>query len=304
MKIGLRDIEYFAAVAEHRHVGRAAEAVGLTQPALSRSLARLQRSLDTRLVLRTPKGVELTMVGTAFLARVQGLRLSLDDIAHEVEDLTKGRSGHLRIGANGHAAEHLLPASVGSLLHKAPKLNVKVRVGHTTALEAALRAGELDVIISGITSSAGHDLAQLHLWDDDYFVYVSTGHRLADRKRLTIADVATEGWALPEGAPPTVWLQRRFEDSGVEPPALMLETNSLSLTLRAVMTSSLLGFLPRISARSAPDASRLAELRVKDLAWRRPLVARYRDRGYLCPAARLFLDILDTTAKQIAARRR
>src|SRR6185436_19518971 len=116
MKIGLRDIEYFAVVAEHRHVGRAAEALGLSQPALSRSLTRLERSLETKLFTRTPKGVELTVVGTAFLSHAQRLRLSLDENEHEVHDPTKGRAAQLRVGANSHPVEHVLPATIETLL--------------------------------------------------------------------------------------------------------------------------------------------------------------------------------------------
>jgi DNA-binding transcriptional LysR family regulator len=304
MRIGLRDIEYFGVVAEHRHVGRAAEALGLSQPALSRSLRRLEQSLDTTLLTRTPKGVELTVVGTAFLSHVQRLRLSLDDIEHEVQDLTKGRSGHLRVGANSHGAEHVLPAAIATLVNAAPKLKLNVTVGPTAALVAALRSGQLDLIISGIVAPTEPDLVQVHLWDDDYYVYASAEHRLAARKRLTIADVAAEGWALPQGAPPTLWLQRTFQDHGLAPPKLMLETSSLSLRLRVVASSKLLDFLPRISARSAPEGLRLAELRVKELAWRRPLVARYRRNAYLSPAAKLFIDVLNATAREISARRR
>src|SRR5207344_458854 len=119
------------------------------------------------------KGVELTVVGTAFLSHVQRLRLSLDDIEHEVQDLTKGRSGHLRVGANSHAVEHVLPAAIGTLLNAAPKLKLKVTVGPTAALVAALRSGQLELIISGIVSPTEPDLVQVHLWDDDYYVYVS-----------------------------------------------------------------------------------------------------------------------------------
>lgn len=304
MRIGLRDIEYFAVVAEHRHVGRAAEALGLSQPALSRSLRRLEQSLDTTLFTRTAKGVELTVVGTAFLSHIQRLRLSLDDIEHEVQDLTKGRSGHLHVGANNHAVEHLLPAAIGSLLHAAPKLKLKVTVGPTATLVAALRSGQVDLIVSGIVSPTEQDLAQVHLWDDDYYVYASADHRLAVRKRLTIADVAAEGWVLTHNAPPTLWLHRIFQGHGFAPPKMMVETSSLSLRLRVVASSNLLDFLPRISALSAPDGLRLAELRVKELAWRRPFVARYRRGAYLSPAARLFIDVLNTTAKEISAQRR
>jgi DNA-binding transcriptional LysR family regulator len=304
MKIGLRDIEYFAVVAEHRHVGRAAEALGLSQPALSRSVSRLERSLDTKLFTRTPKGVELTVVGTAFLSHVQRLRLSLDDIEHEVHDLTKGRSGHLRVGANSHAIEHVLPATIETLRNEAPKVTLKVIGGPTAGLVAALRSGEVDLIITGIVSPTEQDLVQVHLWDDDYYVYASADHRLAIRKRLSIADVAVEGWALPQDAPPTLWLHRTFQDYGFAPPKLMLETSSLSLRRHMVASSNLLDFLPRISGRSAPAGLQLAELRVKELTWRRPFVARYRRGAYLSPAAKLFIDVMSATAKEVSARRR
>jgi DNA-binding transcriptional LysR family regulator len=260
--------------------------------------------LDTTLLIRTPKGVELTVVGAAFLSHVQRLRLSLDDLEHEVEDLTKGHVGNLRVGANSHAAEHVLPETISIVLNAAPKLSLNVIVAPTAALVAALRGGQLDMIISGVASPAEQDLVQVHLWDDDYYVYTGAGHRLAGRKRLTIADVAAERWALPRDAPPTLWLQRTFQDHGFAPPQLMLETSSLSLRRRAVVSSNLLDFLPRMSARSTPVGLRLTELRVKELAWRRPLAARYRKGAYLSPAARLFIDALTATAREVASRRR
>src|SRR3970282_1539010 len=108
----LRDIEYFAVVAEHRNLGRAAEALGLSPTALSKSLRRLEKALQAKLVTRTPKGVELTTEGDALLARVRGLRLSLHDVAREVSDLAQGRLGRLRIGVGpSPAVEHLLASA-------------------------------------------------------------------------------------------------------------------------------------------------------------------------------------------------
>src|SRR5689334_4923868 len=68
MIMELRDIDYFAVVAHHGHLGRAAEALGLGQPALSMSLRRLEQSAQAKLVKRTAKGVELTAVGAALLS--------------------------------------------------------------------------------------------------------------------------------------------------------------------------------------------------------------------------------------------
>jgi DNA-binding transcriptional LysR family regulator len=73
----LRDIEYFAVMAEHGNVRRASEALGLSPTALSKSLRRLEQSLKARIVKRTPKGIELTAVGSALLAQVKRIRVTL-----------------------------------------------------------------------------------------------------------------------------------------------------------------------------------------------------------------------------------
>ena len=86
----LRDIEYFAVIAEHGHLGRAADALGLSQPALSKSLRRLEHALHVKLVKRTPKGVELTAEGSVLLLRVRELRLSLQGVAREIADMSSG----------------------------------------------------------------------------------------------------------------------------------------------------------------------------------------------------------------------
>ena len=85
----LRDIEYFAVVAEHGHVGRAAGSLEMSQSALSKSLRRIERSIGAKIVQRTPKGVELTATGSALLSHVRRLQLARDDVVREVADLNK-----------------------------------------------------------------------------------------------------------------------------------------------------------------------------------------------------------------------
>ena len=95
-----RDLEYFAVVAEHGHLGRAAERLGLSQPALSTSLRRLEKSGQAKLVKRTPKGVVLTVIGSALLLHLRPLRLARENVAREMADLSKGRAGVLRLAVH------------------------------------------------------------------------------------------------------------------------------------------------------------------------------------------------------------
>src|ERR1051326_520794 len=148
MSMQLRDIDYFAVVARHGHLGRAAEALGLSHPALSMSLRRLERSAQAKLVKRTPKGVELTPVGAALVSHVNRLQLPREDLAREVADLALGRSGHLRIGASPSNADAYLPEACSALLMEAPKVGLNVAVLDNDALLPALRKGELDIALT------------------------------------------------------------------------------------------------------------------------------------------------------------
>lgn len=297
----LRDIEYFAVVAEHGHLGRAAEALGLSTPALSKSLRRLEQAMGTKLVKRTPKGVELTAAGAALFSHVRRLRLALDDVAHEVTDIGQGRAGHLRVGANRFGIEYLLPAACSALLKDAPKVTLKVIDGGSDLLVPALRNGKLDLIIGFIPSAPEQGLVQEYLLADAFVVYASANHRLAKFKQVTIADVARERWTLgAANVPDWQWLHRVFEDSGLAPPEVAMETSAAPLRLHAVASSELLGFAPRQFVLQAAPRLRLVELRVKELTWPCRLCVRYRKDAYLSPAARRLIEILKATAKEIA----
>ena len=91
----LRDLEYFVVVAEQGNLGRAAEQLRLSQPALSKSLKRLEDALEVRLFRRSANGMELTAEGSLLLSRARELRDSLRNVAREVSDVSRGHAGHI-----------------------------------------------------------------------------------------------------------------------------------------------------------------------------------------------------------------
>lgn len=296
----LRDIEYFAVIAEHGNLARAAEALGLSQPALSKSLRRLESAVDAKLVKRTSKGVELTPEGAALHSRVRQLRLSLIDVTREISDLSHGREGHLRIGLGTGIAEYLLQAVFSGLLSDAPKLTLKITVEANDTLMLALRKGELDLIVSGIPTIASEDLVQEHLYDEEFTVYASVNHRLARRKSVAIADLAQERWAAP-AANTLSWqgLHRAFEDRGLAPPHITIEANSASLRLLAVARSDLLGFGSKHLMQQFASKLGLAAIAVKEMDWHRRVGISYRKADYVSPALRRVIDMLKSTARDI-----
>lgn len=294
-----RDVEYFAALAEHRHVGRAAEALGLSQPALSLSLRRLERSVKSKLMNRTPKGMELTTAGTALLARFDRLRLARDDIVSEMTDLSLGRSGLLRIGTGAHIALHIASIACTAVLKDAPRLTLKVNVLDYEALIAGLCHGELDLGISTLQFSSHEGLVQVHLYDEPFVVYASANHRLASKKRVALADIAQERMVVfgPDSSSMRR-LKSTFIDAGLSFPRIALETGSMPLRNQIVASTDLLGYTAQRVVRLAAPHFRFAELRVKELEYVRRVGVIYRKNAYLSTAARRFIEILKATEQE------
>lgn len=290
----LRDIEYFAVIAECGHLGRAAEALGLGQPALSKSLRRLEQAVQAKLVARTPKGVAITAEGSALLARVRELRLSYQNIGREIEDVRPGRVGHVRIGIGVACPEKLLARAFAALLEDAPGARVTTTVSDNDVMVPALRNGELDLVVNYLMASHFHDsLAHEHLYDDQFVVIASRAHRLAGRKKIAIAELADERWALSAMVLGSQHrLQEAFREAGIRPPESAVECRTLRLRALTVACSDLLDWTSRRLVEQSDLSSAVTILPVKELAWSRPVGLIYRREAYQPPATRLLIDKL------------
>jgi DNA-binding transcriptional LysR family regulator len=299
-RMELRDIEYFAAIAEHGHLGRAAESLGLGQPALSMSLRRLEAAARTKLVRRTPKGVELTAVGAALITHVRRLRLARDDLARELAALAQGLAGHLRMGAGPQVGEHLLPLALARLLREAPKVTVDVLLSDADVVVPALREGRLELAALVTPKSPYDGLEQEHLYDEDWVVYASTRHRLAKHKRLSVNHLVAERWAYSSADTHIAyqqWLQQAFADLGLPPPRVAVTSRSQALRFELVGASDLLGFAEEANVNKGAKRYGLKTLAVTGLTWRRSVGVMYRKDAYLSPAASRLVDILKLTAR-------
>lgn len=293
-----RDIEYFAVVAEHGNLGRAAEALGLSQPALSLSLRRLEKAMQTKLVKRTPKGVELTATGVALLSRVQRLRLAREDVFRELADLSQGRAGLLNIGAHPGVVSYPLAPACAELLKDVTDLEVAV-TAMTSRLVPALRSGELDLIIHD-TIAPHADLVQEYLFDDPFVTFVAADHRLAKRKQVTIQDLAQERWARSGISENWDRFVQASLAAGNPPPRAGSRTDSQPLRDYLVATAGLLGYTTQRDFKEIATRYRVAQIKVKELERVRRVHVSYRKDGYLSPAGCRFIEILKTIAKKTA----
>jgi DNA-binding transcriptional LysR family regulator len=298
----LRDIEYFAVVAEHGNVRRAAEALDLSPPALSMSLRRLEKAVGAKLVRRIPKGVELTAVGAAMVDQARRVRLTLHDVTREAADLSQGRAGHLRIAVGPVPAENL--PRVYAALHKdVPKLKLDIIVADNDESTPLLLQGKLDLIFNTLSSSAREGTIQEWLYDEDYVVCAAASHPLFRRKRVTIEDLRRERWVLPYPSARRFPLARLFQENRLPLSQVAVQTRPMRLRLSISATTRLLGYTTRRVLRQATEF-RLKEIPIKELTWCRAVGVIYRKDAYLSPAARRFIDILKSTIQRNERNRR
>ena len=297
----LRDIEYFAVVADCGNLGRAAEELGLSVPALSKSLRRLEGALDAKVVKRTTKGVELTPEGHALLLHVQRLRLSIADITREIAHVRQGRAGHLRIGTTTGALEDLVGAACSLFFREAPSATVTISLLAQEEILPTLREGKLDLAVGIITETSTPDLLHQHLFDDEFVIYASPQHRLAGRTNVKLEDVAKERWIrnAATGFSRNA-LNRAFEENALAPPSIALESASNTVRMHAVATSDLLFFAPKSFARLTAQRFELVELPIRELTYVRRNMVSHRSDTHLPPAGHRFIAILKATAKRLS----
>jgi DNA-binding transcriptional LysR family regulator len=276
------------------------------------SLRRLEKVLRAKLVRRTSKGVELTAEGSVVLARVRDLRLSLQNLAHEVADVSEGRVGHLRIGVGFARPEEFLSTAFAILLKDAPRLKLIVTVSDNDLMFPALRNGELDLFVNYLLDRyLAEGCVAEHLYVDEHVVCASARHRLAGRKHVTLADLAQERWAVSAPVQTSQQiLHEKFRDAALPPPQIALECRSAALRLRTVVSSDLLDWTSRGFVEHSVLAAKVKILPVKELRWPRPVGVVFRRENYQ-PSASLYRhsqndcpELLDSIARLLASERR
>jgi DNA-binding transcriptional LysR family regulator len=184
--LDLRLVHCFTVVAEHRHFGRAAEALHVTQPSLSRQIRRLEQQLSARLLDRTPQGSRLTEAGEVFLPQAKALLRS----AAQAVARTRAAAQPHRITV-GYTLSLIVTPAVREMRHRHPDADVCVQHLAWNDVHAALLEHRVDAVVSRLPFPTD----QLHvtiLYDEPRVVIVPPDHRLAGKEHVTLDDIADE----------------------------------------------------------------------------------------------------------------
>ena len=204
----LRHLRYFVAVAEELHFGRAATRLHIAQPPLSRQIRDLEREVDTPLFLRTPRGVELTHAGRAFLPEARLTLAQAERAQRTAQRAARGETGRLRV-AFVEAATHsgILPDVLGFFRMHLPSIGLSLLEMDSYQQAEAMREGRIDLgILTSPPLDADRWLQSQTVYSEPLVLAVPHTHRLAGRARFSLRDLADESFVLiPRDAGPTLY---------------------------------------------------------------------------------------------------
>jgi DNA-binding transcriptional LysR family regulator len=186
----------FTVVAEHRHFGRAAEALHTTQPSLSRQIRRLEKQLGARLLDRTPHGNHLTPAGEAFLPLATALLRSADQAAARTRAASRPRQITI-----GYAPGLIITPAVRELRHRHPDADVQTLFQAPHETRPALLDHRIDAAVVRLPfPTDGLDVTALY--DEPRVLVVPLGHRLAGKESVRLDDIADEPMPHMRGTDP------------------------------------------------------------------------------------------------------
>lgn len=268
MPIDLAQWKHLVAVAEHGSFVRAAAAVGLSQPALSRSIQNLERELGAPMFDRTTTGSVPTDLGRVTIARARDLVRMADELDREARARRSLQAGHVVVGAGPFPAETVIARAAAAFTARHPAVSLSLPVRTWEDLLRMLRARSLDFFVaerSMLSDESDLDVEPLPTTHPLYYV-VRPGHPLLERGDFAIEDVFDWSIIAPSRIPPRVlepMLQRRArrqEAGGAPRPFPAIDSGSVAMQLRIVERSDAIAVAPLEVVADALDRRRLALL--------------------------------------------
>ncbi|MGT2455374.1 LysR family transcriptional regulator [Cupriavidus basilensis] len=295
--VDLHYLRAFQEIVRCGTIGRAAEVLNVTQPTLTRVIKRLETQVGVRLFERHPHGMSLTEYGRSLEPYANLLVAESANALHEMQLLRGLAKGVARIGAIPSAANSVVPAAVARLLQRFPGLEVHVSEGLADELSRALAKGDIDLLVTFAMEEHTGDLQLIATSQplEGSHIVTAPSHRLQSTSGLGLADLLEEKWVMP---PRQVryrqeW-QQAFQQHGISPPRVCVETRSLETIRSLVGKFGFVSWMPYLLYETQCKTGQIMGLPVAQASVPRHLAVYRRRRGSLpSPAVHLLTEVLD-----------
>jgi len=295
-----RKVQLFLEAARLGNLTEAAHALDISQPALSKSIKALEKSLGVVLLDRGRFGVSLTPFGQALMQHGQVIEAEMRNAVGEIQAMKGAHRGHAMIGCGPTEATRLLPLALKELSQTHPDIRVTVLYGLNEALMPWVKQGQVDFALSSVPSRATDaELIHEHLLTESACVVARADHPLTRLKNVAPNALLKFPWILPrQNELERLAFDDYFLSHDLEPPIAQVETTSTELMKALVMQSDTLAFVPKELVYWEIQAGQLRALETTGNPWERRVGATRRRKGTLSPASKWMLQAVKAVAQK------
>jgi DNA-binding transcriptional LysR family regulator len=304
----LHDLHVLMAVVQAGSMNKAAVLLNTTQPAVSKSIAELERTVGVRLLDRNAQGVEPTAYGRALLDGGTAVFDDLRQAVKKIEFLADPTAGEVRVGCSPFLAASFVPAVVDRLSRRFPRIVFHLVTSLTEALHLELSERNVDLIISRrFEPFADERMGFEFLFGQVYVVAAGAQSPWARRRRIALADLVNEPWTLP---PPESMIgsvaMKVFRASGLDYPRTIVVADNAQARISLVAAGRFITIFQESVLRFPTEISKHLEIKVLPVEPPMPdlQVGIITLKGRtISPVAQLFIECAREVAKPLAKRK-
>lgn len=287
-------LHIFYKVAQLQHFTRAAEALFISQPAVSKQIQELEKSLGQPLFTRAGQKVHLTEAGTllyGYTERIFALSAEAEIVLDELHGLLRG---HLSVGASTTIGTYLLPALLGQYTTLYPHIQLSVQVENTSAIQEAVLSQQLELGL--VEGNVSHAELEVRPWRHDALVLVSAYDKaptlLKDMTIRQFMDLNLPLVVRERGSGTRTVLEDALLARGIQLPQPLMELGSTEAIKRVVAAGLGYAFISQLTIELEVAAQRLKQIPLSGFELQRPLYLIFPRRQRFSKAAEAFLQLL------------
>lgn len=249
-------LRHFLAVADEGSVSAAAQQLGISQPALTRSIRRLEGDFGVALFERRPRGMVLTPYGEVLHRHARRIATEIRFAEAEMTAFRQGSSGQLRVGAGPFWGATIVPVAIAQLQRRYRNLSVHLEVGVNALTHPRLMEGELDVVFCALPDAATLPpfIVRREMLANDMRIVAAAAHPVFARTRIAPRDLEPYPWAMYQQDREIVErLGATMQAAGAAPPVIRIESTSMSALVRLLNAGPYLACVSEALINAQPD---------------------------------------------------
>ncbi|MFJ7940775.1 LysR family transcriptional regulator [Peribacillus sp. NPDC096622] len=264
-------LKTFVTLVEVKNFTKTAEILLMSQPSVSLHIKKLEEEFQTKLFLRSPKFLKVTLTGEILYDRAKQMITIYEQTRQDIQEHDRSIKGELKIGASFTIGEYILPSLLIDLQEDYPELELQVVIGNTEEIVQAVRLYKVDIgLIEGQTNEK--ELSVHPFMQDELFIVSSNTHELANKDEVEITDLHDQAWVTREvGSGTREYLNHVIRSNGLKTKSILTISSNQGIKETLIKNGAGLALLSRSVIERDVQNKILSIIQVKDESFNRTL---------------------------------